>query len=517
MGAKEKLLEIALNEEGYCEKSANYSKDLTVLKDKTKGAGADNVTLYSLEMVEKVGSPYVQGVAWCQIFVSYCMLKAFGAPKAKEMINGWTAYTPTAAQNYMDMGRWSGVPAIGAQIFFKNEVRINHTGFVYMVDANKVYTIEGNTTSGNGVVPNGGCVVKKSYLRTNPRIAGYGMPKYELAETKPYLYKGIDVSAAQTNLNYDAVKRAGADFAILKIIRKDLNKDAMFEKHYQEFTRVGIPIFLVYNYSYATTVDKARSDAQMVIKHLEGRKLAVCLDVEDKVQKNLGSKLINIINAYHEVISAAGLPFVLYTGMYFYDTYIKPWESSLKCKDIWMARYYKSYTPMLFSEDPSNNYKPMANLVGWQYTSSGQISGNNGNLDFDIIYRDISASVTVNKSIITKVSTRGSRLNVRVAPINGRVVSTLNNGTVVNIIGVKDGWYMIDTDRYVSPDYISTNSYGKIIAYSLNIRSKDSTQGNILGVYHKDEIVPLLAQSHTGWYLTPKGWISNNYVVLNDK
>ena len=515
MSAIEKVLGIALQEEGYCEKSkAAYQKKPSILNSKTEGAGADNYTKYSRDLLSWVGSPYSQGAAWCDMFCDWCFIKAFGKDKAKEMIGGWSAYTPTSAQYYKNMGRWSTTPEIGAQIFFKNETRINHTGLVYMVDATKVYTIEGNTSSAAGVVANGGCVSKKSYTRTNSRIAGYGMPRYELVEEKPYLYKGIDVSAAQTRLNYSALKDAGVEFAILKIIRKDLNKDAMFEKHYQEFTKIGIPVFSVYNYSYATTVDKARSDAQVVIKCLEGRKIGVCLDVEDNVQKNLGKKLIDIINAYQQVIESAGLPFMLYTGMSFYNSFIKPYESELKCKDIWMARYYKSYTPMLFSEDPSQNYKPGSNLVGWQYTSSGQISGNNGNLDFDVIYRDIKTPTTVNKSIITKVSTMGSKLNVRRTPKNGLVVETLANGTVVNIIGVKDDWYLIGEDKYVSPMYISTNTSGKIIANSLNIRTSDSTKGSVVGVYHKNDIVSVLAQSKTGWYLTPKGWISNNYVTI---
>ena len=62
--------------------------------------------------------------------------------------------------------------------------------------------------------------------------------------------------------------------------------------------------------------------------------------------------------------------------------------------------------------------------------------------------------------------------------------------------------------------YISTNTSGKIIANSLNIRTSDSTKGSVVGVYHKNDIVSVLAQSNTGWYLAPKGWISNNYVTI---
>lgn len=516
MNAIEKLLSVAMQEEGYCEKSrVAYMNKPSVLDTKFEGAGADNYTRYGRDLVKWVGSPYAQGVAWCDMFVDWCFITAFGLSKAKDMLGGWSAYTPTSAQFYKAMGRWSNNPEVGAQIFFKNSERICHTGIVYKVDATKVYTIEGNTSSTAGVIANGGCVARKSYLKTNAKIAGYGMPKYELAETKPYLYKGIDVSAAQKKLDYSAVKNAGADFAILKIIRKDLDKDKMFETHYSGFTGVGLPIFAVYNYSYATTVEKARSDAQAVIKHLSGRRLCVCMDVEDNVQKGLGKTLIDIINAYQDVIEAAGLPFILYTGMSFYNSYIKPYESYLKCKDIWMARYYKSYTPMTFAEDPSQNYKPMNNLVGWQYTSSGQITGHNGNLDFDIIYRDVDKPAAVSQGIITTVSTKGSKLNVLKAPKNGAVVDKLANETAVTIVGIKDGWYSLGPERFVSPDYIATNTHGQIIAYTLNIRDLDSTKGKVLGQYYKNEIVPILAQSSTGWYLTTKGWISNNYVRIS--
>ena len=38
-----------------------------------------------------------------------------------------------------------------------------HTGIVEKVSGGRVYTIEGNTSSQPGVVPNGGCVRDKNY------------------------------------------------------------------------------------------------------------------------------------------------------------------------------------------------------------------------------------------------------------------------------------------------------------------------------------------------------------------
>ena len=43
-------------------------------------------------------------------------------------------------------------------------------------------------------------------------------------------YKGIDVSSYQGNIDWSKVKWAGVQFAILKIIRKNLNPDKTLSK-----------------------------------------------------------------------------------------------------------------------------------------------------------------------------------------------------------------------------------------------------------------------------------------------
>ena len=110
-------------------------------------------------------------------------VQAFGADKAKELIHGWSAYTPTSAGYYKNAKQWHTKPQKGDQIFFKDSKgSICHTGLVYDVDANYVYTVEGNTSSASGVVANGGAVEKKKYSITYSLIAGYGRPKYEIIE-----------------------------------------------------------------------------------------------------------------------------------------------------------------------------------------------------------------------------------------------------------------------------------------------------------------------------------------------
>ncbi len=218
-------------------------------------------------------------------------------------------------------------------------------------------------------------------------------------------YKGIDVSSYQGTIDWSKVKWAEVQFAILKIIRKDLNPDKQFENNWKGCTEAGLPIQGVYNYSYATTVDKAKTDAQKVIDTLNGRKTFVWLDVEDKCQQNIGQTLIDIINAYQNVIKDAGLDFGVYTGLSFYNSYILPYVDQINCP-FWIARY-PSTKGMTIGDDPSESKKPAIQhrLYGWQYTSAFTCSGLNNSTDANILYTDLNANdgITQNPAPVTPV------------------------------------------------------------------------------------------------------------------
>ena len=194
--------------------------------------------------------------------------------------------------------------------------------------------------------------------------------------------KGIDVSAYQGIIDWSAVKNDGMEFAILKIIRKDLNRDKQFEANWKGANDNHVIVQGVYNYTYATTVSKARTDAKKVLEILNGRKAMVWLDVEDECLKNLKGTLVNIINAYGEVIQSAGLRFGVYTGQFYYNNYIKPYGEIHY--PFWLARYGKNTGEM------DLKYKPtLSGMIGWQYTSKGRVNGIQGNVDMDVWYEDI--------------------------------------------------------------------------------------------------------------------------------
>lgn len=195
--------------------------------------------------------------------------------------------------------------------------------------------------------------------------------------------KGIDVSGYQGVVDWRVAVGDGVEFAILKVVRKDLAPDKQFERNWAECHAAGVPVQGVYNYSYATTVSKAKSDAKKVLEILSGRRAMVWLDVEDGCQEGLGKTLIDIINAYAGVIVGAGLAFGVYTGQYFYNTYIKPYGGI--SHSLWIARYGLNDGTM------NEKYNPqISGMIGWQYTSMGTVAGISGNVDLDVWYEDIS-------------------------------------------------------------------------------------------------------------------------------
>ena len=181
---KQKVIDIALAEVGYLEK-ATYDQ----LDDPTANAGKLNYTKYARDLAKYPfynGSK--KGVAWCDVFVDWCFVQAYGLEAALALTNQPT----NAEKNYgagcrysrdyfYSKGRLFDKPEPGDQIFFysKDKKSISHTGLVYKVDSNKVYTVEGNTSGASGVISNGGGVCKKSYSLTYSRLAGFGRPKWD--------------------------------------------------------------------------------------------------------------------------------------------------------------------------------------------------------------------------------------------------------------------------------------------------------------------------------------------------
>lgn len=218
MTAIDKLIAVAEGELGYLEKKSN--KDLD---SKTGNAGSNNYTKYNRDLLAWTGEGYISA-QWCQAFVDWCFIKAFGLQDAKKLIYVWTNYTPTGSGAFKQRGRYiqrgKGTPKRGDIVYFfsSSKGRIGHVGIVYKVDSTYVYTIEGNTSGTSNLITNGGGVKKKSYKLTSTYIDGYGSVDYSVVGDTPaplaYGSEGSEVKAMQLLLlkwKSDCLPKYGAD------------------------------------------------------------------------------------------------------------------------------------------------------------------------------------------------------------------------------------------------------------------------------------------------------------------
>ena len=207
--------------------------------------------------------------------------------------------------------------------------------------------------------------------------------------------KGIDVSQWQGIIDWDKVKAIGIGFAILRLgwigNKNNHTVDIYFERNYREAKRVGIPVG-VYVYNYCNSIDNARSGAQWTIEKLKGKslELPVYLDMEEGTIKNLGkATLTEMCNIFNSAIEKAGFWAGVYANKDWFTNYLDK-ETLGKRYTCWVAQYNSKCT------------LEMSNIDVWQNSSSGKVDGINGNVDTNIMYRDLISEIS-NKTMPTPI------------------------------------------------------------------------------------------------------------------
>lgn len=123
------------------------------------------------------------GFDWCCCFVAWLFEHTWGKATSQKMLylpeKSLGAACPFVANYYINNKAWYKTPEVGDQILFGTRGDEDHTGIVWKVTNNYVYTIEGNAGGGNGKV------MKRQYARTNSWISGYGRPNWDVVAKEP--------------------------------------------------------------------------------------------------------------------------------------------------------------------------------------------------------------------------------------------------------------------------------------------------------------------------------------------
>ncbi len=197
---------------------------------------------------------------------------------------------------------------------------------------------------------------------------------------------GIDVSKWNKEIDWDRVKEAGVEFAIIRVGYRGattgaLVEDPYFEKNMKGAASAGIPVG-VYFFTQAVDAVEAVEEASMVITLCKDYQLdyPVFIDTEGLGGNGRADGLdiearTNVCAAFCRTMEGAGYKAGVYSSRNWYNGMLD--MSVLNDYIIWLAEYrdvplYQGYYHM------------------WQYTSGGQVDGIEGNVDFNLSYLRIS-------------------------------------------------------------------------------------------------------------------------------
>ena len=193
---------------------------------------------------------------------------------------------------------------------------------------------------------------------------------------------GVDVSDHQGTINWDAVKKDGIDFAIIRCGygKNDPSQDdKQFARNIAECERLNIP-YGIYLYSYALNVEGAKSEAAHALRLIKGHnpELGIWFDMEDadgyKARNGMPSNrtLVDMCITFCDIMKDNGYKTGVYANLNWLTTKLN--DSRLDTYNKWVAQW-----------NATCNYTKK--FVMWQYTSKGTVEGIKGPVDMDKYYK----------------------------------------------------------------------------------------------------------------------------------
>ncbi len=241
-----------------------------------------------------------------------------------------------------------------------------------------------DTVVGYSWVPVLSGLKQHNYAQENFSINNRGHMEY-VVDGDSASYFGIDVSSYQGDIDWNAAREDGVEFAILRVGYRGygeegkIRMDEKFIQNYDGANEAGIDVG-VYFFSQATSVDEAIEEAKFVLDCLGDRRLeypvvfdwetVVPLDENDvpRTEDVMPNTLTLSAIAFCETIQSAGYDAMIYTNKK--QATIKYDMRQLANYPVWLALYD---TELTYCYD----------FDIWQY-GTGFIDGIEGEVDFNI-------------------------------------------------------------------------------------------------------------------------------------
>lgn len=202
------------------------------------------------------------------------------------------------------------------------------------------------------------------------------------------MLKGIDVSSHQGLINWNRVKAAGIDFAMIRAGYGNNNIDKQFVRNITECNKLGIPVG-VYWFSYALSAKMAADEAKACLAAIRPYRVEwpVVYDLEYDTLRYAGTKGVTIgrkmasdmVRAFCGEVEKAGYYAMNYSNLDYLRNMFEP--ELRKDYDLWYAQYSSAIS------------KDAGQVWLWQHTDKGKVDGITGNVDLNIAYRDYKAII----------------------------------------------------------------------------------------------------------------------------
>ncbi len=204
-----------------------------------------------------------------------------------------------------------------------------------------------------------------------------------MEETKIYAY-GIDVSAHQGTIDWQAVADSGVRYVILRA-GTSKGKDIAFEENYAGAKAAGLLVGS-YFFTYAVTEEEMLADAKLFEEWLQGKEfeLPVYVDVETAEQSLLpAGELTRLAGLFRSYILNAGYYCGVYASYNWFDWFLDK-EALGGSESLWMAKW--SPSGML-----TQNLSGVCGM--YQYSETGTVPGISVTVDLNVCYVDLPAIV----------------------------------------------------------------------------------------------------------------------------
>ena len=322
--------------------------------------------------------------------------------------------------------------------------------------------------------------------------------------------EGLDLSQCQSSVNFQTIKNKGYKFVILRAgygnaLAYPNQYDPTFEKFYKGAKNVGLDVG-VYWFSYASSPEIAKQEAQACIKALKGKKFEypIYFDIENKSQFDKGKSFCDsLVNAFCETISQAGYYPGLYCSTYWIQACI---SSSVRAKyPVWIAEYNSKCT--------------YPDAYGMWQNGLVYLDGT-GQVDHDYCYVDYPTLIkqagkngytpdsTPTVTYKTYYANDASGVNYRKTP-NGVLMGTYSYGAAVKVVVGSETtnsgnvWVQASNGYWSVKNLLSTTkpTATTYVTYYANdtsgVNYRNAPNGVLMGTYKYGEAINVVKGSET--------------------